>query len=220
MSTGPVPRRIGVAGALAAGFLVAHHVGRTYGSTRAERRAPMAGDFLVLRPQTTATHAVTIPAPPEAVWPWLQQVGWHRGGWYTARWVDVLFFPDNLPSADHVLPDLQRLEVGDWVPDGPPETGCGFVVREVVPEQRLVLHSTTHLPPSWRRRGRTRITWTWSFELHPVDDGRSTRLVFRWRARTRPWWLTAGAHLVILPADAVMSHDMLHGLRQRAGRAA
>lgn len=30
-------------------------------------------------------HATTIDAPPSAVWPWLIQMGWHQGGWYTKR---------------------------------------------------------------------------------------------------------------------------------------
>ena len=37
-------------------------------------------------------HAITIDAPPEDVWPWMVQMGWGRGGWYTARWVDRLLF--------------------------------------------------------------------------------------------------------------------------------
>ncbi|GAB3766953.1 hypothetical protein FB382_001728 [Nocardioides ginsengisegetis] len=209
-------QRAGAAG-LAAGYLALQWLGRTYGTSREERRAAMPGDDLVGRPQIQVTHAITIPAPPARVWPWLAQVGWHRGGWYTARWVDVLLFPDNLPSADRVLDDFQQLEVGDLVPDGRPDTECFFVVRECEPGQRLVLQSTTHLPLSWRVRDRARINWTWSFVLTPEPGGGATRLVFRWRARTRPWWLTLGAHLLIVPADFVMSRDMLIGLRERAG---
>jgi len=192
--------------------------GRTYGSTHRERGWSMPGDELVRCPQTVATHAVTIPSPPDQVWPWLAQVGWHRGGWYTARWVDALLFPANAPSADRVLAEYQHLEVGDFIPDGPPATECGFIVREVQPGAHLLLHSTSHLPLSWRTRGLARISWTWTFVLTPVatKSGPGTRLVFRWRARTSPWWLTAGANLLLVPADFVMSRDMLRGLRRRA----
>lgn len=209
--------RRAVCAAALGGYAVTYLLGRTYGATRAERRDPMPGDALVSAPQTTATHATTLPAPPEAVWPWLVQVGWDRGGWYTPRWVDVLLFPDNLPSADHVLPEHQRLAVGNFVPDGTPESACGFVVREVVAPQRLVLDSTTHLPRSWRETGRARLHWTWSFALVAVDGGEHTRLVFRWRARTAPFWLTIGAHLLVVPADFVMSRGMMRGLRRRLG---
>jgi len=194
-----------------------HRAGRTWGSTREERRRPLPGDRLVHRPQTVSDHATTLAAPPEEVWPWLMQVGWHRGGWYTPRWVDVLLFPDNLPSAEAVLTEYGDLQAGDVVPDGPPETGCRFVVREVRPNTALVLESRTHLPASWRAHGIARLHWTWSFDLTPVEDGTATRLQFRWRARTRPWWLTVGAHLVILPADLVMSRGMFRGLARRVG---
>lgn len=205
-----------LAGAATAGYLVLLWLGRTYGSTAAERRAPMPGDRLVDRPQVIATHAATIHAPLDRVWPWLVQVGWHRGGWYTPRWVDALLFPANRPSAQEIMAEYQALAVGDFIPDGAPETECGFVVREVEHGERLLLESRSHLPLAWRRRGLAHLHWTWSFRLSPVDDGRATRLVFRWRARTAPWWLTVGAHLVIVPADFVMSRGMLRGLSRRA----
>ena len=199
---------------LAAGYLALQWLGRTSGSTEAERRGSMPGDDLVTDPQIVATHAATLPAPPDRIWPWLVQVGWHRGGWYTPRWVDVLLFPDNRPSAERIHDELQSLAVGDFIPDGAPETECGFIVREVVPGERLILESTSHLPLSWRQEGLAHLHWTWSFLLEPVA-GRATRIVFRWRAHTSPWWLTLGAHLVIVPADFVMSSGMLRGLRRR-----
>ena len=176
----------------------------------------MPGDELVRHPQVGATHAATIPAPPDRIWPWLAQVGWHRGGWYTPRWVDVLLFPDNWPSTQRILDEYQEPAVGDFISDGSPGTECGFIVREVARAERLVLESTSHLPLSWRRRGVAHLHWSWSFRLTPVDGGRATRIVFRWRARTSPWWLTVGAHLTIIPADYVMSSGMLRGLRGRA----
>jgi hypothetical protein len=60
------------------------------------------------------------------------------------------------------------------------------------------------------------VAWTWTFVLSPVAGGRATRLVFRWRGRAVPWWLTVAVHAVIVPADFVMSLGMLRGLAQRA----
>ncbi len=204
--------------AASAAFLTAHHRGATSGTTRDERTRVLPGDDLVVDPQTVSTHAITVPAPPEAVWPWLVQMGWHRAGWYTARWVDVALFPENLPSADRVVPELQHLEVGDVVPDGPARTRCEFRVAEVEPGRHLVLRSSSHLPPSWRRHDRAHLDWTWAFILEPVSEG--SRLIFRWRARTSPAWLTAGVHAFIVPADLMMSQDMLHGIRERVTTAA
>jgi hypothetical protein len=197
----------------AAGWLALHHRGRTYGSTRHERLHALPGDAYVEDAQIVATHAVSLAAPPEDVWPWLVQVGWHRAGWYTAHWVDELFFPQNRPSADRIVPELQHLDVGDFVPDGIPDSLCGFVVVEEVPQRHLVLRSTSHLPLSWRRRGIASVDWMWAFVL--VEQPGGTRLMFRWRAHTRPWWLTVGAHAFLLPADYVMSRSMLRGIGRR-----
>ena len=202
--------------AVGVAWLAAHHAARTNGSTRYERLHTLPGDQYVQDAQLLITHAVTIAAPPERVWPWLMQVGWHRGGWYTARWVDRLLFPTNWPSADRIVPELQHLDVGDFVPDGPPDSSCGFLVVEKVPNRHLVLQSTSHLPLAWRRLELADVTWTWAFVLRPVEDG--TRLVFRWRAHTHPWWLTAAGHLFLLPADLLMSRDMLRGIASRVTR--
>ena len=190
------------------------HLGRTFGSTADERAMRLPGDDIVADPNVMTNHAVTIDAPPASVWPWLVQMGWGRGGWYTARWVDRLLFPANGPSAERLLPELQDLRRGDFVPDGRPETGCGFTVEAIEPSELLVLHSTSHLPRSWRSRAQA--DWSWVFTLMPVDDGRRTRFLFRSRWRTGPWWLTAAGWLLIVPADFIMSRGMLRGVTRRA----
>jgi hypothetical protein len=190
------------------------HLGRTYGSRAEERARTLPGDGIVARPTAVTNHAVTIDAPSDCVWPWLVQMGWGRGGWYTARWVDRLLFPANGPSAERIIPELQALAVGDFVPDGPPESECGMTVEVLEPNRALVLHSTSHLPRSWR--GRAAADWSWAFMLTPVDGGRRTRFLFRSRWSTAPWWLTAAGWLGIVPADFVMARAMLRGVRRRA----
>jgi hypothetical protein len=190
------------------------HLGRTYGATRSERSQRLPGDELIAHPDVQTDHATTIDAPPGEVWPWLVQMGWGRGGWYTARWVDRLLFPANGPSADRIEPDLQDIGVGTFIPDGPPETQCGLTVEQIEERHTLVLRSNSHLPLSWRARAA--LDWTWAFELTPLDDGRRTRFHFRSRWIARPWWLTAGGWAIVVPADFVMSRDMLRGVRSRA----
>jgi hypothetical protein len=213
-------RMVVAAGAAVAASAVAagQWLGRTAGSTRAERRRPLPGDELVGSPTWVTNHAITIPAPPGQVWPWLVQMGWHRGGFYTAEWVDRLLFPANWPSATELVPELQRpLSVGDQIPDGPPGTAW-YVVEQVDPPHLLVLHSTTHLPATWRDRLGVSIDWTWTFVLDDDGDG-GTRLQLRVRAWTRPWWLTAAYVATLVPADAIMAGSMLAGIRRRAQRA-
>jgi hypothetical protein len=189
-------------------------LGLTYGSTKAERALPLPGDDIVANPSVVTDHAITIDGAPADVWPWLVQVGWGRGGWYTPRWVDVLMFPANGPSAQRLDPGLQNLTIGDFIPHGPPETRCGFQVAVLDPERALVLHSTSHLPLSWRDRAE--LHWSWAFLLTPLQDGQCTRFHFRSRWKTAPWWFTAGGWLGIVPADFYMSRGMLRGVRQRA----
>lgn len=210
---GAIARAVGAA-VLTEALLI--HLGRTYGSTRSERAESLPGDDIVPEPDVVTNHATTIDAPPAAVWPWLAQMGWHRGGWYTARWVDRLLFPANWPSADRVVPGLQDVRVGDFIPDGAPETRCGLIVEEVQPGRALVLRSTSHLPRRWREENTAELDWSWVFVLLPVDDGSRTRFLFRSRWKTEPWWLTLGGWLAVVPADFVMSRDMLRGVRKRA----
>lgn len=189
-------------------------LGRTYGSTREERAARLPGDDIVVRPTVQTDHAITIDASPSAVWPWLVQMGWGRGGWYTARWVDRLLFPANGPSADRVVPELQDISVGKFIPDGPPETECGLHVVELQPERALVLRSNSHLPKSWRQRAA--LDWSWAFTLCALEGGRRTRYHFRSRWVTEPLWLTVGGTLGIVPADFLMSRDHLLGVKRRS----
>jgi hypothetical protein len=51
-------------------------------ATEAEIRAPMPGDGLVPGCQYVMTRAVSINAPPDAVWPWLVAAGAGRAGFY------------------------------------------------------------------------------------------------------------------------------------------
>jgi hypothetical protein len=206
-----------VLGTAVAGYAALQWLGRTYGSTAAERRTSLPGDGLVRSPRIVTTHATTIDAPPSDVWPWLVQMGWGRGQWYTARWVDRLLFPANGPSADRIVPELQHLAVGDRILDGPPDAQCAFVVAELEAERHLVLHSTEHLPPGWAERFGAGIDFSWAFVLHDLGDGR-TRFAFRTRASASPRWVAALYACAVVPADFVMSRQLLRGVRARAER--
>jgi hypothetical protein len=201
-------------GGAAAVVVLGQVLGRTSGTRAPERRRALPGDDLIQRPNVITNHAQTLPAPPEAVWPWLTQTGWHRGGWYTARWVDRVLFPANWASANRLDSALLReLSTGDTIPDGPPGT-AEFVVEQVQPARLLVLHSTTHIPLSWQQRTGARIDWVWTFTLDDAGAGR-TRMLVRTCARTDPWWLTLAYTCVLIPADHIMATSMLNGLAER-----
>ena len=60
----------------------------------------MLGDGYVTLPSYEATFGVTIDAVPAAVWPWLMQMGFRRGGLYSYDWLDRLFGYLDAPSAE------------------------------------------------------------------------------------------------------------------------
>lgn len=209
-------RVLAVAAVPTAGAYAALQVlGRRAGSTAEERKAPLPGDGLVRRPQLVTNHAITINARPEDIWPWISQMGWRLGGYYTPHWVDALLFPDNWRSLDRLDPVLMRdLQVGDIIPDGRPGTAY-YVVDQVQAPTLLLLRSSTHFPPGWGERYGARFTWTWCFHITDLGDG-SSRLHLRARGRSDPWWLTALYVGALIPADCVMATGMLGGLRARA----
>jgi hypothetical protein len=209
------PRVIAVAAILAVGgYAALYRFGLVSGSTPAERRSKLPGDELIDRPSLVTNHAATLPAPPEQVWPWMTQVGWHRAGWYTPRWVDTLLFPDNWPRAEHLDPRFVRnLAPGDTVPDGPPGT-AEFVVELADAPHSLVLHSRTHLPPGWDRKFGAELDWVWTFRFTPAPGG-CTRMLIRNRGSVKPGWLHFAYRAVIVPADHIMATGMFDGLARR-----
>jgi hypothetical protein len=106
-------RALTMAGLAGAAMIVAARCFRSrmtrWGATDEELAGPYPGAEFVPEGERAATMTVTIEAPPEQVWPWLVQMGWDRGGWYS--W-DLL---DNAgrPSAEEVHPEWQDLAVGD-----------------------------------------------------------------------------------------------------------
>jgi hypothetical protein len=215
-TTARVPRLLKVAAFASASAALIHRLGTRAGATREEVRRPLPGDEIVPDPLGETTHAISINAPPRCVWPWLAQLGYHRGGWYTPGWIDRLFFSMENPGADRILPEFQDLREGDTVPDGPPGTAW-FDVVELVSERRLILHSTTHLFESTKRLGiMTWVDWTWAFVLEEPAPG-GTRLIVRARAAAGPRpSADAMWHALIVPSDLLMAATMLRGIKSRA----
>ena len=99
------------------------------------------------RPRSTRA-AITIDAPPDAVWPWLVQMGYGRGGWYSYDALDM-----SGRSADGILPEWQALAVGDIVPTDP---SGGFVVKGVEPGPRARPRTSTTAMIAGQSPGRGR----------------------------------------------------------------
>ena len=93
-----------------------------WGATAQEAARELPGDELLPDPDLVATRAITIAAPPAAVWPWLVQIGIGRAGAYSYDWLDRLFGLD-VRSTRRIVPELQDLRVGDVIPVANDGTG-------------------------------------------------------------------------------------------------
>jgi uncharacterized protein YndB with AHSA1/START domain len=131
----------------------------------------MPADSLVSTPIGSVTHAVTIRAPIDAVWPWLAQMGAGRAGWYSYDRIDN----GGQPSANWILPEYQEIAPGDVLPAIPGATDA-FVVADVEAPHHLVLT----VPDA---NGGTQVSWEL---LLQSLDGENTRLIVR--ARLSPRW--------------------------------
>jgi hypothetical protein len=186
----------------------------TWGATPEEVFRRLPGDGLV-RGQYVTTHAITIARSAAQVWPWLVQMGYQRGGWYSydrlEKAVGIGDFADG-GSAQRILPHLQSLNCGDTVNLSP---NGGFTVVGLEPERSLVLRipmdPLTGGPAS--DRSRVVLDWTWAFVLRPTKEG--CRLIIRVRGDLRPRWLALTLPLLD-PVHLMMERKMLLTIKQRA----
>ncbi len=158
----------------------------TIAATAEERRRALPGDAVLGEASRTWTHAVTIDAPPRAVWPWIAQMGAGRAGWYSWDAIDN----DGQPSADELVPGLQRIGVGDVLPAAPGVTDA-FVVQRLEEGRDLVL-----VVPN----DEAGVRGTWEFLLEPLPGDRSRLVV---RARLGPYNWSTALNEVKRPVDLV-----------------
>lgn len=171
-----------------------------WGSTDAEVNAEMPGDRLVAGCQYVVTRAVSINSTPTAVWPWLLQIGFGKAGYYSN---DLL---DNFghPSADSIIPEYQKVQIGDWIPMfSKVNDTTAFKVMEINPCKSLL----------WQKPDST-----WSWVLTQTDTG--TRLVTRIRILYR-WHKPAEAIFSLFLnefGDFAMMRKMLLNIKHNVER--
>ena len=189
--------RIAIAGAVigtVAGITVSRtiRVWRTWGVDPIEAAKALPGDDLVPVPTAIETRAITVDAPPAAVWPWLAQMGYERGGWYSYDQLD-----NRGRSLDTIVPAYQSPQVGDIIPVSP---DGGFELKVVEPGRAFVLYTDTALVErqglgaptpgtvpaglaasgAMLRQTPREFAASWAFALEPLEGGR-TRLIERFR---------------------------------------
>jgi hypothetical protein len=158
-----------------------HH--QHWGATEAEIARALPGDDLIPAPQLDCTHAITIHAPAERVWPWLTQMGYAgRAGFYS---YDALERRFGARDAHRLRQDVDVRAAGQTLPFAP---GRPMTVVSVDPPRALVFWQVTsagsvidpNLP--W---GTDHLAWSWAFVVEDIDEG-MTRLLTRMRVTYRP----------------------------------
>ncbi len=195
------------------------------GATDAEVERTLPGDGLVPHAKHGYTQAITIHAPTAEVWPWILQIGYRRGGWYSHDGLHRLLgvagsVDDEGRSAERIIPELQDLKVGDQIEIGP---GMGYRVVEIQPERALVLLARLDME-AWRSLEEGEplperyMLSSWVWYLEEMDEGR-TRLIVRVRSDYSPG--LGSALMTVVPNELgslVMQPKTLQGIKARAER--
>lgn len=207
------------AGGLAAALIRA---GRRSGVTRAELGRALPGDDLVPGARVVMDRAVTLPAPPERVWPWLVQLGRDRAGWYLPGWLERAV-PRGRRSLRYLDTDFQKLAPGDEIPDwGPGEPQFRAVI--VDPPRALVYltardrENVYRWPESGPPYPDSVLVASWALVLSPAagpDGTAGSRLQLRLRinrlGKRAPWLVARIGGLI----DEAAVRPLFAGLAER-----
>jgi hypothetical protein len=181
-----------------------------WGATDDEVGRALPGDELVEGdggdgPRTT--RAVTIDAPPSAVWPWLAQIGEDRAGFYSYSWLERLA-GCRMHNASRVHDEWQHRAPGEtvWLAERYGELGRQ-VVAHLEPDRVLAMVSPTDWDTILAGRG---ATGGWTLVLEPTAEGR-TRLLARGSGGAVGTSLFDVAHFV-------MEQKMMRGIKERVER--
>ncbi len=139
---------------------------RHWGATHDETQSAVVGDTLCPTSAISATRCITLSAPPDAVFPWIRQMGFKRAGWYSYDCIDNL----GKKSATRIHPEWQDIHSGSKVPGGPIDFTAAIVEAP---------HSYVLLIQPAGKLGQ-RFCFTLAYELREHPEG--TRLVTRMRA--------------------------------------
>lgn len=183
-----------------------------WGTIGSEAGDPLPGDELVPDPKWFYTLGVSIDAPPEAVWPWVAQIGQGRGGFYSYQTLENLA-GCKITNTAEILPDHQHPEVGEGIylhPTVPP-----MRIEIADPPTALVLFGSPAdigTEESWGMS-------TWQFIVKSGADGDS-RLLTRGRSDYTSDWKSrlAFGRFPIEVITFVMSRKMMLEIKRLAER--
>ncbi|MBJ7362852.1 MAG: SRPBCC family protein [Ilumatobacteraceae bacterium] len=171
-----------------------------WGATAEEIHSAVIGDDLCGDATLVATRSITIDAPPQDVFPWIQQMGFGRAGWYSYDWLDNL----GRKSATTIHDEWQSVVTGDKIPSGP----ISFTAAIVDAPRHFVLEIKSQDKKS------PKIHFTLAYELR--DDPQGTRLVTRMRSHINFPLGSLFEKLILGPGDGLMLRRQLLTINKNA----
>ena len=180
-----------------------------WGATDEETAGRLPGDDVKPDASLPVTHAVTIDAPPDAVWKWLVQIGQDRGGFFSYDWLENALGL-GIHNVNALMPEYQHLKVGDFVRSahrgwlgGRFDETAGWYVITLETDRTLVLRDEIE-------------HGSWSFILRRLP-GDMTRLIIRARSDQPD---SFGEKMLYYgfwePAHFIMERKMLLTLKEKA----
>jgi hypothetical protein len=169
-----------------------------WGATAEEISSSMVGDDLCSDATVVATRSITIGAAPQEVFPWIRQMGFGRGGWYSYDWLDNL----GRKSASTIHDEWQSVEAGDKIPSGP----ISFTAAIVDAPRHFVLEIQSLGKKS------PKLHFTLAYELR--DNPQGTRLVTRMRSRINLPLGSLFEKLILAPGDGIMLRRQLLNIKK------
>ncbi|HZK05469.1 MAG TPA: hypothetical protein VFC82_06415 [Actinomycetaceae bacterium] len=206
-----------VAGGAAAAAVFFTGTHRRLGTTSEEATRDLPGDEIFPLASIQNDRATTIEAAPEAVWPWIAQLGQDKAGFYSFEVLENAVGCE-ITNADSINPEWQHPEVGGSFPLAP---GMELRVAEVEPGGHLVVSSRGAEAPEYIGDG-IEFDFTWAFVLTPVtgDNGAlGTRLHIRERYEPKNR-KTARMVQAVTWVSALMTWRMMGNIRRLAARPA
>ena len=181
-----------------------------WGTVGTEARDALPGDEFVPEPKWSYTLAISVDASPEAVWPWIAQIGQGRGGFYTYETLENTA-GCKITNTTKILDDHQQPAIGEDIylhPTAPP-----MRIEVVDPPNALVLLGSpadTGAEESWG-------VSTWQFAVNADSDGGS-RFLTRGRYDHSPDWKSrlAFGRFPIEAITYVMSRKMMLEIKRLA----
>ena len=181
-----------------------------WGLSAAEAERMFPGDDRVAQPKVGWTHAVTIDASADDVWPWVAQIGQAKGGFYSYQWLENLA-GCNIHNADEINPEWRGLELGDTIRlHGEAEP---MLIVDLEPGRYFVAFTTSHVDGE----SEGPFAFSWLFMVEPIDEDHC-RFISRVRTRygdSLKDRLMYGP-LLMEPIGFVMDRKMLLGVKERA----